>query len=136
MVHTSENENAFEIAMKWIDSPKPNIASSGWCTLSSIAATWPDEKIDMKVVAGLLKRIEKEIDTAPNHVRYVMNGFVIAVGSFLKDLNKAAIETGKKIGEVTVDMGDTACKVPFAPDYIKKVMDKGYLGRKKKTAKC
>lgn len=32
-------------------------------------------------------------------------------------------------------MGDTACKVPFAPDYIK-VQDRGVIGKKKKTAKC
>src|SRR5213075_1238863 len=38
---TSENDNAFEVAMKWIDSSKENIASSGWSTLSSIVSTWP-----------------------------------------------------------------------------------------------
>ena len=80
--------------------------------------------------------MEKQIAKAPNRVRYCMNSFVIAVGSFVKELNKEAIETGKKIGSVEVDMGGTSCKVPFAPDYIKKVVDKGYLGRKKKTAKC
>lgn len=133
---TCENDEAIELALKWIDSPKPHLAIAGWSTLSNVMATWPDENLDSNLIKKLLKRIEKEIHTAPNRVRYCMNGFVIAAGSFMKDITKEATETGKKIGNVEVDMNGTACKVPFAPDYIKKVIDKGYLGKKKKTAKC
>jgi 3-methyladenine DNA glycosylase AlkD len=133
---TCENEKGFELALKWIDNKKPTIASSGWTALSSIMATWPDEKLDIPTLKKLLTRVEKEIDKAPNRVKYCMNGFVIAAGSFVKELTALATATGKKIGNVEVDMNGTSCKVPFAPDYIKKVADKGYLGRKKKTAKC
>jgi hypothetical protein len=37
---------------------------------------------------------------------------------------------------VSVNMGDTACKVPFAPDYIQKVWDLGKLGQKRKQVRC
>ncbi len=132
----SENEAGWELGLKWIDSPKANAASSGWSTLSSILSTWPDEKLDMGAIKKLIQRVQKEIHTASNRVRYCMNGFVISAGSFIKDLKKEATEVGKKIGEVTVDMNGTYCKVPYAPDYIKKVADKGYIGKKRKTAKC
>ena len=131
-----ENEAALELALEWIDSPKENIASTGWCTLSSMAATWPDEKLDLLIFEKLLERVEKQIEKSANRVCYCMNAFVIATGSFVKPLNKKAIDTGKKIGDVEVDMRGTFCKVPYAPDYIKKVVDKGNLGKKKKTAKC
>jgi 3-methyladenine DNA glycosylase AlkD len=131
-----ENKDAFKIALEWIDSKKTNVATSGWNTLSSLVATRPDEELDIPGLKKLLTRIEKEIDKAPNRVRYCMNSFVIAVGSYVKELTALATATGKKIGAVEVDMNGTACKVPFAPDYIKKVADKGYLGKKKKTAKC
>lgn len=134
---SSENKKeAWKLALDWIDSSKPSLASSGWTTISSILATWPDEELDIAQLKKLLTRVEKNIDSAPNRVRYCMNGFVIATGSFVKELSQAATQTGKKIGHVEVDMGGTSCKVPFAPDYIKKVIDKGYLGRKKKTVKC
>lgn len=133
---TAENEAAWKLAMKWIDSPKPNVASSGWATLGSIMATWPDEKLDIASLKKLLARVQKEIHTAPNQVRSCMNNFVIAAGSYVKDLTATATDTGKKIGIVMVDKGDTSCKVPFAPDYIKKAADKGNIGKKKKTAKC
>ena len=132
----SENEDAFSIALAWIDSKKANVASAGWCTLSSLVATRADEKLDIPALRKLLKRIEKEIEQAPNRVRYCMNGFVVSAGSFVKDLTKDALDTGKKIGSVEVELGETSCKVPFAPDYINKVIQKGNLGKKKKTAKC
>jgi hypothetical protein len=44
-----------------------------------------------------------------------MNSFVIAVGSYVQPLTDTAIQIGEKIGPVTVDIGKTACQVPFAP---------------------
>jgi len=35
-----------------------------------------------------------------------------------------------------VDMGNTSCQVPFAPDYIRKVQKRGTIGKKRKSAKC
>ena len=65
-----------------------------------------------------------------------MNGFVIAAGCFVEALNAKATTVANKIGKLEIDINGTACKVPYAPDYIKKVLDKGYLGKKKKMARC
>ena len=65
-----------------------------------------------------------------------MNGFVIAVGTYVQPLTDTALQTGEKIGPVTVDVGNTACQVPFAPDYIRKAEKRGFIGKKRKTAKC
>jgi DNA alkylation repair enzyme len=132
----AESEYGWELGMKWIDSPKETIASSGWNTLSGVIAMKPDNELDIALIKKLLQRIVKEIHSAPNRVRYTMNGFVIGVGGYIKELTKEAMETSKKIGDVYVDMRGTACKVPSAPDYIKKMEAKGYIGKKKKTVKC
>ncbi len=132
----AESEYGWELGMKWIDSPKETIASSGWNTLSGVIAMKPDNELDIALIKKLLQRIVKEIHSAPNRVRYTMNGFVIGVGGYIKELTKEAIEVSKKIGDVYVDMGGTACKVPSAPDYIKKMEARGSIGKKKKTVKC
>ena len=132
----AESNYGWELGMKWIDSPKETIASSGWNTLSGVIAMKPDNELDIALIKKLLQRIVKEIHSAPNYVRYTMNGFVIGVGGYIKELTKEAIEASKKIGDVYVDMGDTACKVPSAPDYIKKMEARGSIGKKKKTVKC
>ena len=132
----AESEFGWELGMQWIDSPKEKIASTGWNTLAGVIAMKPDNELDMGTIKKLLQRIVKEIHSAPNRVRYTMNGFVIGVGAYIKELTKEAIETSKKIGTVYVDMGGTACVVPSAGDYIKKMEAKGSIGKKKKTVKC
>lgn len=132
----AESNYGWEMGMKWIDSSKEKIAAAGWNTLAGVISMKPDSELDIAAVKKLLQRIKKEIHSAPNQVRYTMNGFVIGVGGYIKELTKEAIETAKKIGDVYVDMGETACKVPAAADYIKKMEVKGYVGKKKKTVKC
>ena len=132
----AESDYGWELGTKWIDSPKENIASAGWNTLSGVIAMKPDSELDIATIKKLLQRIVKEIHAAPNRVRYTMNGFVIGVGGYIKELTKDAIEIAKGIGDVYVDMEGTACKVPSAADYIKKMEAKGYIGKKKKTVKC
>lgn len=132
----SEHPDAFAIASKWIDSKKENIASSGWATLSSAISIRDDSAIDFDEVKKLLKRIESEIASAPNRVRYTMNGFVISVGTYIKPLMSSAKATAKKIGKVEVNMGATSCKVPLATEYIEKIEKSGRVGKKRKTAKC
>jgi hypothetical protein len=126
----------WETALKWIDSRKEGEAAAGWCTLGGIVAMRADDELDLATLKKLLARVEKEIGSAPNRVRHVMNGFVIAVGCAVKPLTAEALALGKRLGTVEVDMGGTACKVPSIVEYIGKVKARGALGRKRKTVKC
>ncbi len=65
-----------------------------------------------------------------------MNGFVIAVAAHVAPVLKQAKATAKKLGKVEVDMGETACKVPLALEYIEKMENAGRVGKKRKTARC
>jgi 3-methyladenine DNA glycosylase AlkD len=124
------------MALAWIESPTENIASAGWGTLSSLVSIKDDAELDLAELKSLLQRVQKTIHQAPNDVRYKMNTFVICVGCYVKALNSLAKQVGEKIGKVTVDMGDTACKVPSAVEYIEKVEKRGTVGKKRKSAKC
>jgi 3-methyladenine DNA glycosylase AlkD len=132
----TESPHARELALKWMKSKSPAIASSGWCTYAGIVATTPDEELNLDEIKGLLAMVVKTIHDAPNKVRYVMNAFVISVGSYVKPLLKEAKQAAKTIGKVDVDMGDTACKVPDATAYIAKIESMGRVGKKRKTMRC
>ena len=132
----AESNFGKELAMEWIESDKEFIASAGWATLSNLVSLKPDNELDIENISALLDRVEAEIHSAQNRVRYTMNGFVIAVGSYVKELTNKAIFIGEKIGKVHVDMGGTACKVPLAPEYIQKVIDRGSHSKKRKVARC
>ena len=128
--------HGWDLATKWIDSKKEHEAIAGWATLGGIVSVAADDDLDLAALKRLLKRVQDTIHQQPDAVRYQMNGFVIAVGSYVAPLSDLALQTGERIGTVTVDVGDTACKVPFAPDYIRKVRQRGAVGKKRKTAGC
>jgi len=132
----NESPHARELALKWIKSKKENIAACGWNTYSGVVATTPDADLDLKEIETLLKQVETNINKVDGRARYTMNGFVISVGAYVKPLSKKAKSTAKKIGKVEVDMGDTACKVPVALDYIEKMESNGRAFKKRKTIKC
>ncbi len=132
----AESNYGWELALEWIESDKEHIASAGWSTLSSIVAIKQDNELDIKTLKQLIDRVVKTIHSSQNRVRYTMNGFVIAVGSYVKELTNVAIKAGEKIGKVDVEMGGTSCKVPPVVLYIEKVQSKGYIGKKRKRAVC
>ena len=132
----AESNYGYELGLEWIDSKTDHIASAGWSTLGNYVALKPDNELDIPALRGLLARVEQTIHTAPNRVRKVMNTFIIAIGTYVAPLTDEVISTANRIGQVTVDMNGTACKVPAAIDYIQKSIGKGTIGKKKKTVKC
>jgi 3-methyladenine DNA glycosylase AlkD len=132
----AESSHGFELAREWIGSADERIASAGWCTLSSLMSIKPDDELPLKELEKLLDRVGKHIHKAPNCVRSSMNGFIIAAGSYVASLTEKALRIADQIGKVSVDVGDTACKVPDARAYIEKVKNKGKIGKKRKMARC
>jgi 3-methyladenine DNA glycosylase AlkD len=128
--------HGWELALKWIDSPKPLIAAAGWATLSAILSVKADAELDLRAIKRLIQRTQKDIAKAPDIARYQMNSFIIAAGCYVETLTNFAISTAEKIGPVMADLGNNNCQVPFAPDYIRKVQARGTIGKKRKSARC
>lgn len=125
-----------EMAREWIEAKDDKIAAIGWSTWCSLLALIPNEKLDLGELKKLLDRVQKTLQQSPDNVRYAMNMFVISLAIYVGELRPAAIAAAKKIGPVEVDMGDTSCKVPFAPDYIERAKQRGVFDKKRKTVKC
>ena len=132
----AESPYGFELGLKWINSDVETTAAAGWGTLSYCAGVTEDENLDIARYSAMLDKVEKEIHGAQNRVKYAMNGFVIAVGSYIVSLTDKSKKVASAIGKVSVDVGGTACKVPLASDYIDKVIARGKHGTKRKTARC
>ncbi|MCP4774957.1 MAG: DNA alkylation repair protein [Planctomycetaceae bacterium] len=131
-----ENPHAKALASKWIKSKKDHVAAAGWNTYSGLVATQPDSELDLEEIKLLLRQITESIHDCGERVKYTMNGFVISVGGYVKPLSAKAKSTAKRIGTVSVEMGETACKVPLAIDYIAKMESTGRAFKKRKTIKC
>ena len=133
---TVENPHARAFALRWMKSKKEHVAAAGWSTYGGLVALKPDQELDLVEIQSLLDTVVKQIGKAPNRVRYTMNTFVVSVGGYVKPLLKQAKAAARQIGEVYVDVGDTACKVPVATAYIEKIEAAGRVGKKRKTLRC
>lgn len=131
-----ESRYARELALEWIDSPDEMKATCGWSTYANYLSITPDEELDLEEIRGLLGRVEETVHQERNRVRYTMNAFVIAVGIYIDALREDAGAVAERIGKVHVDVGNTACKVPLATEYIGKAVRMGKTGVKKKTCIC
>lgn len=132
----AETNFGFELGQKWMQSKNESIAAAGWATLSYYASLREDSQLDLGRYSELLDQVAKEINRAPNRVKHTMNAFVIAIGVYIKELTEKALEVAKKIGKVEVVLAGAGCKEPLATVYIQKVIDKGSLGKKRKSARC
>jgi 3-methyladenine DNA glycosylase AlkD len=124
------------LALSWMESEREHVASAGWCSYSGLLATKPDERLDLQEVQTLLAKAVQTTRDPRDRVRYTANGFVVAVGTYIKPLHEEAKAAAHEIGVITVDMGDTACKVPLATAAIAKVEAANKVGVKKKTIRC
>ena len=133
---TAGSTHGWELGLEWIDAETPLIAVAGWATLGSFVSIKPDTQLDLTALNGLLQRVKETIHQETDLVRYQMNSFVITVGCYVQPLTETAINIAAEIGPVMANLGNNSCQVPFAPDYIRKVQNRGTIGKKRKTAKC
>ena len=64
------------------------MAAAGWATLSSLVALKDDADLDLAGLKRLLKRVQDTIHQQPDDVRLAMNGFLIAVGTYVQSLTE------------------------------------------------
>ena len=130
----AESDPGWELGVKWINSNKPNVQSSGWSTLANLVAIKQDEELDTKELKNLLHRAQTEIPSAADRVRSTMNLFIISVGGYVKQLTEEAMNVAKSVGHLNISMDGTTRKLSYAPDSIQKLVSRGY--KKKKEARC
>ncbi len=131
----AESGRGWEMGRRWIDAPREPVAAAGWSALASHVALTADADLDLPAVDALLSRVTATLSREQNRVRYAMNAFVIAVGTYVTPLLSRALEVAAAVGEVKVDLGGTACKVPEAAAYIHKARERTQ-GKKRRSVRC
>ena len=134
--NAAESGHGWTLGLRWIADDRELVAAAGWSTLACHVQLTPDDQLDLSAVRGLLDGIPGRMAAAENRVRYTMNGFVIGVAAGVGPLLQDALAVATRLGKVEVDVGDTDCKIPLATEYIAKLVNGGYAGRKRKTVKC
>ena len=114
----SESPHGMSRASAWLASSDPGQLTCGWSLVGALAMG--DEAIPDAWFLERVAQIEQTIHSVSNEQRRAMNQALIALGCRNRALQAAAIAAAGRIGKVTVDHGDTACKTPDAASYIEK----------------
>lgn len=104
---------------EWLSSSNERLLASGWTLLGRLSDL--DESFPEDQLLGGIEEIEKSIHSAPNDVKSDMNRALITIGGRSYAMRKAVLAAAKRIGEVTVDHGDTACKTPDVAQAVEKM---------------
>lgn len=132
----AESPYGWDLGLEWIEAKDEMVAAGGWAALSSWISLRNNDQLDIKIICAHIEHISSHIHTAANRVRYGMNNYIICIGGYIPELYERILETARAIGAVTVDMGGTSCKTPFAPAYIEKIFKMGRIGKKRTHARC
>ena len=124
-------ELAFTLLPIWIEHDNPRFRQVAYSLFANILGKYPNEEIDSNMVKHYLQQVRKVIHTEENRVKYSMNGFLISAGVYNEEFTESTITIGEEIGKVHVSMGETSCKVPFAPETIRKVQSMNRIGKKR-----
>jgi 3-methyladenine DNA glycosylase AlkD len=119
-----------ELAEGWIDRDEEMVQRCGWTVMAYVAMN--DKTLDVSYFEPLLVRIERDVHGAKNRAREGMYNALLAIGIRDEACEGLAIAAARRIGKVTIDHGDTACKTPDAEPYILK----GRAHAKQKAARA
>ncbi|MGB5176488.1 MAG: DNA alkylation repair protein [Thermoanaerobaculia bacterium] len=105
---------------RWTRSAQEFVGAAGWNVLARLARQ--DPELTDNELEEYLALIETEIHGRKNRSRHSMNSALIAIGIRNPKLERKALAVAKRIGKVEVDHGETSCKTPDAPTYIRKAV--------------
>ncbi len=115
---TSDSPHGMSRARAWLASDDAGQIACAWSLVGALAMA--DQTSADAWFLERVAEIEEKIHGATNEQRRAMNQALIELGCRNLVLQAAAIAAAGRIGKVTVDHGDTACKTPDAASYIEK----------------
>ncbi|RKP46269.1 DNA alkylation repair protein [Cohnella endophytica] len=135
-VTLAETDIAQEVADKWIASGEELRMSAGWSCYCWLLGNRPDGEFAESKLTRLLELAKNTIHEAPERTKYAMNQFIYTVGVSYVPLHEHAVETAKAVGPVEVNKDKAKSKFLNAADTIRKAVDKGQIGFKRKHVRC
>ncbi len=135
-VSLSETDVAFHIANKWIDSGDDLKMSAGYSIYSCMLSRREDNDFDVKLIKSMLDTIIVNIKDSTNRTRYSMFYFLYNIGLSYMPLHAEALQIAELVGDIEYTNHRGITKLYNAEKDIKKQVDKGRLGFKRKYVRC
>ncbi|WP_339271176.1 DNA alkylation repair protein [Paenibacillus sp. FSL K6-1330] len=134
-VTLAEADIAQDVADQWIASGEELRMSAGWSCYCWLLGSRPDREFPESKISAMLELVEKTIHESPDRTKSAMNNFMYTVAVSYLPLHDKAVETAKAVGPVEMKRGDKS-KILSASENIRKEVERGKLGFKRKYVRC
>lgn len=134
-VTLAETDIAQEVADKWIASGEELRMSAGWSCYCWLLGSRPDREFPESKISAMLELVEKTIHESPDRTKSAMNNFMYTAAISYLPLHNKAVETAKAVGPVEMKR-DNKSKFLNASENIRKEVERGKLGFKRKYVRC
>ncbi|OME92927.1 MULTISPECIES: DNA alkylation repair protein [Paenibacillus] len=134
-VTLAEADIAQDVADQWIASGEELRMSAGWSCYCWLLGSRPDREFPESKISAMLELVEKTIHESPDRTKSAMNNFMYTVAVSYLPLHDKAVETAKAVGPVEMKRGDKS-KILNASENIRKEVERGKLGFKRKYVRC
>ncbi|MFB7157832.1 MULTISPECIES: DNA alkylation repair protein [unclassified Lysinibacillus] len=135
-VTLSESGIAQDVADNWIASGDELRMSAGWSCYCWLLGSRKDNEFSESKISNMLDIVKNSIHDSPERTKSAMNNFLSTVGISYLPLHEKAIETAKETGIVELKRDKKKSSFLNAYESIKKEMDRGRIGFKRKYVRC
>ncbi len=134
-VTLAEADIAQDVADQWIASGEELRMSAGWSCYCWLLGSRPDREFPESKISAMLELVEKTIHESPDRTKSAMNNFMYTAAISYLPLHNKAVETAKAVGPVEMKR-DNKSKFLNASENIRKEVERGKLGFKRKYVRC
>lgn len=134
-VTLAEADISQDVADQWIASGEELRMSAGWSCYCWLLGSRPDREFPESKISAMLELVEKTIHESPDRTKSAMNNFMYTAAISYLPLHDKAVETAKAVGPVEMKR-DNKSKFLNASENIRKEVERGKLGFKRKYVRC
>ncbi len=135
-VTLAEADVAQAEADKWIASGEELRRSAGWSCYCWLLGSRPDREFSESKLAGLLDTVERTIRDAPERAKSAMNNFLYTAAISYVPLHDKAVAAAEAVGPLEMKRDKKRSRTLHAAESIRKAVEKGDLGFKRKYVRC
>ncbi|MDH6672520.1 3-methyladenine DNA glycosylase AlkD [Paenibacillus sp. LBL] len=135
-VTLAETNIAQEVADQWIASGEELRMSAGWSCYCWLLGSRPDREFPEGKISDMLELVQKTIHDSPDRTKSAMNTFIYTVAISYLPLHDKAVKIAEAIGRVEINRDKGKSKFLHASENIRKEVERGKLGFKRKYVRC
>lgn len=135
-VTLSESDLAQKVSDKWIASGEDLRMSSGYSCYCWLLGNRKDSEFDKEKLQVMMKLVKDTIQEAPANARKAMGDFLYTVAISYLPLHEEAVKIAEELGEIPLSEDGKKKKTMSPIATIRKELDRGRLGFKRRYVRC